>query len=159
MKKIQKIASIVYSVWAIFRSYILVMSIAYSTAIITMDGVKFFTSWKNISIFTVLSLLVPLSLLASSVFIVCNSFVKKYSFKREICSLVWLGINIGCLIVIPQISYAVSEMVSISTLFNIYSYNDPLFNFVVNILSANVLIAITLINIVLIALKIGGCMS
>lgn len=57
MKILQKIAAIIYSVWAIFRSYILVMSIVYSTAIITMDGVKFFTSWKNISIFTVLSLM------------------------------------------------------------------------------------------------------
>ncbi|MBQ8740395.1 MAG: hypothetical protein IJY79_02460 [Clostridia bacterium] len=158
MKILQKIAAILYSVWAVYRSYITIMSIIYYTSkvTVTMDGVKYSMSWDNISVLTILSFLVPLSFITLSVFLIYNAFSKKHSFKKQIISIVWLGVNTAILVFIPQMSYVVYEMTTIITLFNISNNTQPLFLILSFLLSKYALVVISLINIIAISLKIGG---
>lgn len=155
MKTIQKIAAILYSIWAIYRSYILIQAVIYSTSTVTTKGVQYFSRFN---VFYVLILLVPsLSLITSSIFIVLNSFVKKYSLKREICSIAWLGVNIGFLNIIPPMTYLIPESIvteKIQILLGFYTDKTTLIISI--ILSKYVLIAFALFNIIINSLKIGG---
>lgn len=152
MKTLHKIAAILYSVWAVYRSCIFVLAVIYSTSTVTTKGVQYFSRFN---IFYALILLVPsLSLVTSSIFIVLNSFVKKYSLKREICSIVWLGVNIGCLIIIPPMTYLIPEAVILHVLFDFCT--DKVIYVISFILSKYVLMAFALFNIIINSLKIGG---
>ena len=156
MKTIQKIAAILYSIWALFRGYVLVMTFLYSSSNInvTQGGVKYSFNLNNINVFSIIVFFASLSLIASSIFLIVNAFLKKDSFKRNVVSIVWLGINTTAIFLIPQMSYLVHEIVAITTLFNAYA-DGPKFT-IATILSSNVLIAIALLNILVISLKMGG---
>ncbi len=156
MKTIQKIAAILYSIWALFRGYVLVVTVLYSSSniVVTPHGVKNSFNLNNINIFSILLFFTSLSLIASSIFMIVNAFLKKDSFKRNVVSIVWLGINTTAIFLIPSMSYLVNELIAITTLFNAYA-DGPKFT-IATILSSNVLIAIALLNILIIALKMGG---
>ena len=141
MKTIHKIAAILYSVWAFYRSYILIQAVIYS----------------QFNIFYILLLLVPsLSLITSSIFIVINSFVKKYSLKREICSIVWLCVNMKCLIIIAPMTYLVTESIILYDLLYFDFCTDKVISIISFILSKPVLIVFALFNIIINSLKICG---
>ena len=157
MKIIQKISAILYSVWAAYRSYILIMSIIYFTSkvTVTLGGINYSLSWDDISILTLLAFFVPLSLLVLSALLIHNSFSKKYSLQKQIIYTVWLGINTALIVFFSPMAYAIYEMTTIMTLFNISHNTQPLFGILSVLLSKYVLIIISLINIIIISLKIG----
>ncbi len=152
MKRIQKIAAMLYALWAIFEGYVLLNSVVYDTATVGLNGVNYF---DKMSFSTVLTLLLSLSLFTLSIFVVTISFLKNNSKKINVIAIVWLAINTILVFLIPELSYIVDKMAAIAMLFKVNA-DQTIFTVLSYTLSKNALIVIALLNMVVFSLNLRG---
>lgn len=156
MKTIQKIAAILYSVWAIYYGCVYTYTTIHNIKNIELDGM--YATIKTtylpfLELFCLFTAVIAISLFASSAFLIYNTFSKTYSLKRFIISVIWLTINIICLVAIHKMEYITFDLFRLNV-FYLNSQNRDL-NFIFSLItSRNVLYAIAGINIVLSLLRI-----
>ena len=156
MKTIQKIAAILYSVWAVYWGCVYTYTTIHNIKNIELDGMYATIKTTYLPFLDLLCLfttVIAISLFASSAFLIYNTFSKTYSLKRFIISVIWLAINIICLVAIYKMEYITLDMFRLKV-FYLNSQNRDLNLIFSLITSRNVLYAIAGINIVLSLLRI-----
>ncbi len=156
MKTIHKIASIVYSVWAVYWGCVYTYTTIHNVRTIESDGIYSTikaTYLPFLELFCLFTAVIAISLFASSAFLIYNTFSKTYSLKRFIISVIWLAINIICLVAIHKMEYITLDMFRLKV-FYLNPQNRDLNLIFSLITSRNVLYAIAGINIVLSLLRI-----
>lgn len=157
MKKIQKIAAIVYSIWAVYWGCLYIYTTIHNIKTIEIDGIYSTikaTYLPFLELFCLFTAVIAISLFASSAFLIYNTFSKTYFLKRFIISVIWIAINIICLVAIHKIEYITLEYTFRLKVFYLNPQNRDLNLIFSLITSRNVLYAIAGINIVLSLLRV-----
>lgn len=156
MKTIHKIAAILYSIWAVYWGCVYTYTTIHNVRTIESDGIYSTikaTYLPFLELFCLFTAVIAISLFASSAFLIYNTFSKTYSLKRFIISVIWLAINIICLVAIHKMEYITLDMFRLKV-FYLNPQNRDLNLIFSLITSRNVLYAIAGINIVLSLLRI-----
>lgn len=149
MKTIHKIAAIIYAALASYRCYVLIITAIYSASVITVGDNGVYTTIRVINPTVIFIAFVVLSLLVSSALLVWKTFSKKVSINWLMGLVICIIINAIMLVFVPVHSYLVSEYAILGKITVPFIYDT------LSILTSLIIfVIISLVNILLLALKI-----
>lgn len=157
MKILQKIAAIIYSIWAVYWGCVFTFTTIHNVGTIEFGGMYATINTTNMSLlvlFCLFTAIMAISLFASSAFLIYNAFSKTYLLKRFIVPVIWLAVIIVCLFAIHNINYKTLEYIVRLKVFYLNPSDNQLSFILSRIMSRYVLCAIACVNILLLTLKI-----